>query len=65
MKKQTFYAVATTIFDDGRTIVRHAGTQVDWVCPKSKFHSTPRADRYIDWFESKAEAEKFIEENTL
>lgn len=65
MKKQTFYAVATTVFDDGRTIVRMAGTQVDWVRPKNKFHSTPRADRYIDWFDSKAEAEQFIEENTL
>lgn len=65
MKKQTFYAVATTVFDDGRTIVRMAGTHVDWVRPKNKFHSTPRADRYIDWFDSKAEAEQFIEENTL
>lgn len=65
MKKQTFYAVATTIFDDGRAIVRLVGTQVDWVCPKNKVHSTPRADRYIDWFESKEEAERFIEENTI
>lgn len=65
MKKQTFYAVATTVFEDGRAIVRFAGTQVDWVKPESKFHSTPQADRYIDWFESQTEAQQFINENTL
>lgn len=65
MKKQTFFAVATTIFDDGRAIVRLVGTQVDWVCPQNKVHSTPRATRYIDWFNSQEEAEQFIEENTL
>lgn len=65
MKKQTFYAVATTIFDDGRTIVRLAGTAEDYVKPTNKCHSTARADRYVDWFESKAEAEEFVANNTL
>lgn len=65
MTKQTFYAVATTIFDDGRAIVRMAGTAEDYVKPTNKFHSTARADRYVDWFESKAEAEEFVANNTL
>lgn len=65
MKKQTFYAVATTVFEDGRTIVRLAGTEFDWVRPANKFHSTPRADRYIDWFDTMAEAEQFIADNTI
>lgn len=65
MKKQTFYAVATTIFDDGRVIVRLAGTAEDYVKPKNKYHSTARADRYVDWFESKAEADEFVANNTL
>lgn len=65
MNKQTFYAVATTVFYDGRTIVRLAGTQIDWVRPKNKFHSTPRADRYIHWFDTKEEAERFVAENTI
>lgn len=65
MKKQTFYAVATTIFNDGRAIVRMAGTAEDYVKPTNKYHSTARADRYVDWFESKAEAEEFVANNTL
>ena len=65
MNKKTFYAVATTVFADGRTIVRLAGTQIDWVRPQKKFHSTPRADRYIDWFDTKEEAERFVAENTI
>lgn len=65
MKKQTFYAVATTIFDDGRAIVRLAGTAEDYVKPINKCHTTARADRYTDWFESLAEAEEFVANNTL
>lgn len=65
MKKKIYYAVATTIFNDGRAIVHLAGTAEDYVKPTNKYHSTARADRYIDWFESKAEAEEFVTNNTL
>lgn len=65
MKKKTFYAVATTIFDDGRTIVRLAGTQLDYVRPANKFNSTPRVDHYIDWFDSEDDAKLFIQANTI
>ena len=65
MKKRTFYAVTTTIFDNGRTIVHLAGTAEDYVKPTNKYHSTARADRYTDWFDTKKEAEEFVANNTI
>lgn len=65
MKEKTFYAVATTIFDDGRAIVRHAGIQRGYIKPDNKFTSGAHANRYIDWFDSYEAAQQFIEENTL
>lgn len=65
MKKNTYRAVATTIFDDGRSVVRYAGTTSDYFKPENKCSSTSRADRYIDWFDSEEEANEFIKENTL
>lgn len=64
MKKNTYYAVATTIFDD-RVIVRRSGTASDYVRPENTFHETPHAHRYIDWFDSEAEADEFVKANTI
>lgn len=64
MKKKTFYAVATTIYD-GRAIVRRSGTAYDYVRPENTVHYTPRADRYLDWFDSEEEADEFVKANTI
>lgn len=65
MQEKTFYAVAMTIFFDGRAIVRHAGIERAYIRPKNKFTQGTDADRYIDWFDSYEAAQQFIEENTL
>lgn len=65
MKQKTFFAVATTIFDDGRAIIRKSGTTEAYFKPNAKYHSTPRADRYVDWFASEEEAEEWIKQNTI
>lgn len=65
MVKKTFYAVAMTIFDDGRAVVRMAGTELAYIKPESRYTSGSNADRYIDWFESESEAEEFIKQNTI
>lgn len=64
MSKRTFYAVAMTIFTDGRVIIRKAGTTEAYFKPKTEVKRGDACNRWVDWFESEAEAEEWIKLNT-
>jgi hypothetical protein len=58
---KTYYSVMTEFYDNGTV----NAAMVSRVCkekPKNQSRSTPIADCYIDWFEDKAEAERFLAE---
>lgn len=59
---KTYYCVTSSVDDKGK--VRAAITSViDAVCkPENSFKSLKRKDIYTDWFESREEAEKLVEE---
>lgn len=59
---KTYYCVTSSVDDKGK--VRAAITSViDAVCkPENNFKSLKRKDIYTDWFESREEAEKLVEE---
>lgn len=54
-----FYAVST-IVTDKETTCKVIGWQDAEDKPACSFKSNSRADYYIDWFESKEEAEEFV-----
>ena len=59
---KTFWCVTTSV--DDRGVVKAAITStVEAVCqPESSSKSTSRKDIYNDWFDSREEAEKYVEE---
>ena len=59
---KTYYCVTSSVDDKGK--VRAAITNVvDAACkPENSFKSLKRKDVYTDWFESREEAEKLVEE---
>ena len=59
---KTYYCVTSSVDDKGK--VRAAITNViDAACkPENSFKSLKRKDIYTDWFESREEAEKMVEE---
>lgn len=59
---KTYWCVTTSIDDRGR-VVANITISVEAVCkPENSFESTKRKDIYNDWFESREEAEKWVEE---
>lgn len=59
----TYYCVATTVFNSGKTIMNLVASQTAESRPENTFKSTNRADYYCDWFDTKEDAENFIAEN--
>lgn len=59
---KTYYCVTSSVDDNGK--VRAAITNVIEVAckPENSFKSLRRKDIYCDWFESREEAEKLVEE---
>ena len=57
--KRKFYAVST-IIKDCDIISNLIGYQYAEEKPANSFKSKNRTDYYIDWFESKEEAEEFV-----
>ena len=57
--KKKFYAVST-IIKDCDIICNLIGSIYAEEKPANSFKSKNRADYYIDWFDSKEEAEKFV-----
>ena len=59
---KTYYCVTSSVDDKGK--VRAAITNViDAACkPENSFKSLKHKDIYTDWFESREEAEKLVEE---
>ena len=58
---KTYYCVATTIRDNAPVTSHIIDIKEAEEKPKSTMKSTPRADYYCDWFESREDAEEFIQ----
>lgn len=61
MKK--YYAVTSAVYDDGRVIMKITDSVRAVKKPENTSKSLARKDIYVDWFESKKDAEDFIKEN--
>ena len=58
MKK--WYGVTTSFYNDGRTTAAITSIIDAEEKPEDSYRSGPRADVYIDWFDSYTAAEKFV-----
>lgn len=58
----TFYCVMSKYDDKGHTWAKLTGTQTAKVMPSGSHRSTKTADYWIDWFDSREEAEKFVQD---
>lgn len=59
---KTYWCVTTSIDDRGRVVSNITNT-IEAVCkPENSSMSTKRKDIYNDWFESREEAKKWVEE---
>lgn len=61
-ESRTWWCVVTTVYDDGRVTAHITDSQESVKQPESHSQSTSRRDIYSDWFESREEAEKIVEE---
>lgn len=59
---KTFWCVTTAITDDGRVSCAITDTVRAAVKPKNSFRETKRKDIWVDWFDSKDEAEERVHE---
>lgn len=59
---KTFWCVTTAVYDDGRIAANITSTVEAVSKPENDSRSTARKDIYKDWFGSREEAEKFVEE---
>lgn len=56
----TYYCVTSSFYDSGRVTAAITSMRQSDSKPDSEYHSTSRADVYIDWYESRQEAEQAI-----
>lgn len=61
---KTYYCVATTIPDRGKSVISLVNTMLSKEKPSNSFKSTSRADYYLDWFDTEEEAKDFIDKNS-
>lgn len=61
-KEKTYYSAVTTIDNNGEVRCDIVDSVVAESKPESSYNSTSLKDIYVDWFDSRAEAEKFVEE---
>ena len=59
---KTYWCVTTSANDRGKVIAHITSSILSDVKPESTFVQTRRRDIYTDWFENKAEAERFAKE---
>ena len=58
---KTFYCVSTEFYDNG-TVKACMFSGSYRIIPQNQYKETPIADCYKDWFETEAEAVKFLAE---
>lgn len=58
----TYHAVTTTVGEHG-CFIKYAGEVQAEAKPENSVKSPARADYYMDYFDTKEEAEEFIAEN--
>ncbi len=59
---KTWYVVTSSYHDDGKCVANITGTVEAAEKPKSTSTSVSNRDIYVDYFDSKKEADKFVEE---
>ena len=60
--KRTWWCVVTTVDNRGRIKANITATQESAVKPENREESNARRDIYVEWFGSREEAEKWVEE---
>lgn len=59
---KTYWFVTTSVYDDGRVIAAITNSIRAVKAPKNESKSLRRKDVYHDWFDSKEEADQFVED---
>lgn len=59
---KTWWGVTTMFYDDGKVSAAVTGTQQSAVQPDSSQRAGRNKDVYLDWFDSREEADEFVEE---
>ena len=59
---KTYWCVTTSVYDDGRVIAAITNSIRAVKAPKNESKSLRRKDVYHDWFDSKEEADQFVED---
>ena len=59
---KTYWCVTTSVDDRGRVVANITNTVEAVSKPENSSESKSRKDIYNDWFESREEAQKFVEE---
>lgn len=62
-EQKKYYAVTSAVYDDGRVTMKITDSVRAVKKPENTSKSLARKDIYVDWFESKKDAEDFIKEN--
>lgn len=57
-----FYAVCSSYYDNGKVVANLVDTVEAEEKPMDTYKEASRCDIYVNWFKSKEEAQKFIEE---
>lgn len=59
---KTYWCVTTSVYDDGRAIAAITNCIRSEKKPENQFKELKHRDVYNDWFESKEEADQFVED---
>lgn len=62
-KTKTWYMVTSSYHDDGKVVANITGTVEAAEKPKSSSTSAHNRDIYVDYFATKREADKFVEDS--
>lgn len=60
--RKTYWCVTTSVYDDGRAIAAITNCIRSEKKPENQFKELKHRDVYNDWFESKEEADQFVED---
>ena len=61
--KKLYYAVLTTVYNDGNVISNIVDYQYYDIKPEPVFTTNWRCDTYIDYFDSEQEAKEFVKQS--
>lgn len=60
--ERTYWCVTSSVYDDGRIVAAITNSIQAVKKPENKSKELKRKDIYLDWFDSKEEADQFVED---